>query len=96
MLHTMNLILDQNEGVRPVKNAVNAGPVHIPSLFLLALQARYFFFCQYSLHWNGTYDNSLKPQEAKRSRYKMFRAKDWQKHMYVSGDSVKFNSLIKD
>jgi hypothetical protein len=40
--------------------------------------------------------NSLKPQEAKRSRYKMFRAKDWQKHMYVSGDSVKFNSLIKD
>lgn len=40
--------------------------------------------------------NSLKPQEAKRSRYKMFRAKDWQKHMYMSGDSVKFNSLIKD
>ena len=40
MLHTMNRILDLNEGVRPYKNAVNAGPVHIPSLFLLALQAR--------------------------------------------------------
>ena len=40
--------------------------------------------------------NSLKPQQAKRTRYKMFQAKDWQKHMYIAGDSVKFNSLIKD
>jgi len=37
--------------------------------------------------------NSLKPQEAKRSQYKMFRAKDWEQHMYVSGDAVKFNAF---
>lgn len=40
--------------------------------------------------------NKLKAQEAKRSRYKMFRAKDWQQHMYISGDAVKFNSFMED
>jgi hypothetical protein len=40
--------------------------------------------------------NKLKPQEAKRSRYKMFPAKDFLKHMYVAGESVKFNSFMED
>ena len=40
--------------------------------------------------------NKIKPQEAKRTRYKMFPAKDWHKHMYVAGDAVKFNSFMED
>jgi hypothetical protein len=30
------------------------------------------------------------PRQLTRSRYKMFRARDYEKHMYVSGDAVKF------
>jgi hypothetical protein len=30
------------------------------------------------------------PRPLTRSRYKMFRARDYEKHMYVSGDAVKF------
>lgn len=38
--------------------------------------------------------NKLNPQEAKRTRYKMFPAKDWERHMYIAGDAVKFNSFM--
>lgn len=40
--------------------------------------------------------NKLKPQESKRTRYKMFPAKEWQQHMYIAGDAVKFNSFMED
>lgn len=36
---------------------------------------------------------SFGAQQAKRTRYKMFAAKDYLDHMYVAGDSVKFNSF---